>query len=165
MVNPENQPAPKPIRPAFMDSVEAASILRTDRLAVLKYVETGKLRTFGGKPGNPFVRTEDVDRLAQELAVEELTETPPASPKTVHRNDPVRKIRLRIQQDAKWPEVDEAAIRAWANEIDPISYGRMRQVAVDAIERLQTLIRVLDETEEVRKKPHQLLSKQVDSEK
>ncbi len=142
----ENNPG-KPSSPrfAFMDATEAAANLRTDRLGVLKLIEEGRLKTFGGRPTNPFVRSEEVARLAQEL-LGETAEQGSLDPKTVHRNDPVRKLKLRIQQDAKWPEVDETAIRAWAGELDPISYNRMKKVAHDAIERLQLVIKVLDET-------------------
>ncbi len=138
-------------RLAFMDTVEAAANLRTDRLTVLKYIEEGRLRTYGGRPGNPFVRTEDVDRMVEELRLNEAAE-PALDPKAVHRNDPVRKLKLRMQQDAKWYEVDEPAMRAWANELDPVSYDRMRQVAQAAIAQLEKVIQVLDETEAVRRK-------------
>ncbi|HEX2915253.1 MAG TPA: hypothetical protein VH186_31100 [Chloroflexia bacterium] len=143
---PVNRP-----RLAFMDTVEAAAILKTDRLTVLKYIEEGKLKPFGGKPNNPFVRTDDVEKLSQELHLNEEA-TPALDPKQVHRNDPVRKLKLRIQQDAKWHEVDEAAMRAWANELDLISYERTRKVARDAIAQLQKVIEVLNETEADRKK-------------
>ncbi|MDB5082798.1 MAG: hypothetical protein JWP00_4722 [Chloroflexi bacterium] len=142
---PTNRP-----RLAFMDTVEAAAILKTDRLTILKYVQEGRLRTFGGKPGNPFLRTEDVEKMAAELLPEQTG--PALDPKTIHRNDPVRKIKLRMQQDAKWPEVDEAAMRAWAGELDLVSFNRMRQTAREAMERLQALITVLDEVEPVRRK-------------
>ena len=138
-------------RLAFMDTMEAAAILKTDRLAVLKYIEEGRLRTFGGKPGNPFLRTEEVEKLAAELQPDPVG--PTLDPKTVHRNDPVRKLKLRMQQDAKWPEVGEAAMRVWASELDLVSFNRMRQTAREAIERLQLIIQVLDETESTRRKP------------
>jgi len=131
-----------------MDTVEAAALLKSDRLAVLKYVEEGRLRTFGGKPGNPFLRSEDVLNLAAELHTDQDTAV---DPKTIHRNDPVRKLRLRMQQDAKWPEVDEAAMRAWANELDLVSFNRMRQTARETIDRLQLLLTVLDEVEPARR--------------
>ncbi len=145
-----NQKSPNRPRMAFMDAVEAAANLRTDRLTVLNYIQSGKLRTFGGKSGNPFVRTEDVLKLAEELHLNDNEEATP-DPKAVHRNDPVRKIKLRIQQDAKWPEIDQAAMRAWANELDLISFERMRQVARQAIVQLERIIEVLDETEVARK--------------
>lgn len=135
----------KIVRPAFMDTIEAAAVLKTDRLAILKYIEEGKLRTFGGKSANPFVRTEDVDKLGLELQLND--DSPALDPKIVHRNDPVRKIKLRLQQDAKWQEVDEAAMRAWAKELDLIGYNRMREVAQTAIDQLQQILRVLDETQ------------------
>jgi hypothetical protein len=143
---PSNRP-----RLAFMDAMEAAAILKTDRLAVLKYIEEGRLRTFGGKPGNPFLRTEEVEKLAAELQPDPVG--PTLDPKTVHRNDPVRKLKLRMQQDAKWPEVGEPAMRVWASELDLVSFNRMRQTAREAIERLQLIIHVLDETESARRKP------------
>ncbi len=145
-VAPANRP-----RLAFMDAVEAAANLKTDRLGVLNLIQEGKLRTFGGKQSNPFVRTEDVDKLARELQLFEEQETPP-DPRAVHRSDPVRKLKLRLQQDAKWHEVDRAAMQAWAAELDLISYERMRQVARDAISQLQMLIIVLDEGEAGRKR-------------
>lgn len=126
-------------------------MLKTDRLAILKYIEAGRLRTFGGKPGNPFLRTEEVEKLAAELQPDPAG--PTLDPKTVHRNDPVRKIKLRMQQDARWPEVDETAMRAWARELDLVSFNRMRQTAREAIECLQLIIAVLDETEPTRRNP------------
>jgi hypothetical protein len=152
----EETPNLKPAAPgrpklAFMDAIEAAANLRTDRLTVLKYIEEGKLRPFGGKAGNPFVRTEDVEKLAEQLNLNQVAEPAP-DPKVVHRNDPVRKLKLRIQQDAKWYEVDEPAMRAWANELDAVSFERMRQVARQAISQLERVIKVLDETEAARKK-------------
>ena len=141
---PSNRP-----RLAFMDAVEAAAILKSDRLSVLKYVEEGRLRTFGGKPGNPFLRTADVEKLAAELQPDQDSGIS-LDPKTIHRNDPVRKLKLRMQQDAKWPEVDDTAMRAWARELDLVSFNRMRQTAREAIERLQSIIKVLDETEPIR---------------
>jgi len=135
---------------AFMDATEAAANLRTDRLTILKYIQEGKLRTFGGKTGNPFVRTEDVLQLVQELALDKTNEPAP-DPKAVHRNDPVRKLRLRLQQDAKWPEVGETAIRAWVSELDPISYQKMRQIATEAIGQLQKVVQVLDQAIEQQK--------------
>ena len=131
-----------------MDTVEAAAFLKSDRLTVLKYVEEGTLRTFGGKPGNPFLRTEDVEKLAAELQTDQGAAL---DPKTIHRNDPVRKLKLRMQQDAKWPEIDETAMRAWANELDLVSFNRMRQTARDTIDRLQLLLRVLDDVEPTRR--------------
>lgn len=154
MTQENSNPTPAtPARPrfAFMDTVEAAAFLRTDRLQVLDYIKEGRLRTFGGKPGNPFVRSEDVEKLAEQLNLNQTAEPPP-DPKTVHRNDPVRKLKLRLQQDAKWPEIDDAAMRAWANELDLISFDRMREVARQASARLQRLIELLDETEAARKK-------------
>lgn len=144
-------PAPARPRLAFMDCVEAAALLKTDRQTILQYIQQGRLKTFGGKPGNPFVRTEEVEKLVAELLPPEAESTP-LDPKVVHRNDPVRKLKLRIQQDAKWYEVDEAAMRAWANELDPISYERMRKVARDAIGKLEQVIQILDETEAARPK-------------
>jgi hypothetical protein len=146
-----SNPAPTRPRLAYMDCVEAAALLRTDRLTVLEYVQQGKLKPYGGKKDNPFVRTEDVEKLASELLTTETATQPAPDPKTVHRNDPVRKLKLRIQQDAKWYEVDEKAMRAWARELDPISYERMRQVARDAIGKLEQIINVLDETEAAHK--------------
>lgn len=142
--------APGRPRLAYMDCVEAAALLKTDRVTVLKYIQEGRLKTYGGKSGNPFVRTEAVEQLAAELLPPEIASEAPLDPKVVHRNDPVRKLKLRIQQDAKWYEVDETAMRAWASELDPISYARMRQVARDAIGKLEQIIRVLDEAEAAR---------------
>ena len=108
-------------------------------------------RAFGGKPGNPFLRTEDVEKLAAELQPEP-DNVSALDPKAIHRNDPVRKLKLRMQQDAKWPEIDKTAMRAWAGELDLVSFNRMRQTAREAIERLQAVLEVLDEVEPVRRK-------------
>jgi hypothetical protein len=139
------------IRPSFMDAVEAAANLKTDRVTVLKYIEDGILKAYGGKTGNPFVRTADVDKLASELGVLVKPEESAPDPKVVQRNDPSRKIKLRIQQDAKWGEVDEKAMRLWANEIDLITYVGMRKVANETIAKLEQLLRVMDEVEAERR--------------
>jgi len=136
----------KIIRPAFMDAVEAAANLKTDRQTVLQYIQEGKLKTFGGKSGNPFVRTADVDKLAEALGVLPTAEEEPPDPRAVQRSDPVRQIKLRIQQDAKWNELGESDMRLWAKEIDPVTFVSMRKVATEAISKLKLLIKIIDET-------------------
>ncbi|NWJ44398.1 MAG: hypothetical protein HXX08_00820 [Chloroflexi bacterium] len=136
----------KIIRPAFMDAVEAAANLKTDRQTVLQYIQEGKLKSFGGKSGNPFVRTADVDALAAVLGILPTKEEEPPDPRTVQKNDPVRKIKLRIQQDAKWNELSESDMRLWAKEIDPVTFVSMRKVATEAISKLESLIKIIDET-------------------
>ena len=129
-----------------MDAVEAAANLKTDRQTVLQYIQEGKLKTFGGKSGNPFVRTADVDKLAEALGVLPTAEEEPPDPRAVQRSDPVRKIKLRIQQDAKWNELGESDMRLWAKEIDPVTFVSMRKVATEAISKLKLLIKIIDKT-------------------
>jgi hypothetical protein len=142
---------PNKIRPAFMDALEAAANLKTDRLAILEYIRQGKLKSFGGKKDNPFVRTDQVDKLAEELGLVEKTRESVPDPRAVQRNDPVRKIKLRMQQDAKWSEITIDMMRTWATEIDPVTLPTMRTIATDTIQNLETLIRIIDETEAERK--------------
>ena len=135
-------------------------MLRTDRPTVLEYIRAGRLKTFGGKPGNPFLRTEQVEQLAaefhaartdadaEEADAEAAADLPPLDPRTVHRNDPVRNVNLRISGDTKWASVDERAIRLWAAELPPFRRDKMREVARDTIQRLNLLMAVLDEADE-----------------
>lgn len=125
--------------PAFIDSVHAAELLRTTQDAVLDLVKEGRLRTYGGRASNPFVRSADVLALAPQLGVQEGSE--PAR----RTKSPSARVRTRLTADARWSEVSEQDIRDWAARADPASKQAARKAAVLARERLQSVLRSLDE--------------------
>jgi hypothetical protein len=127
--------------PPFIDSVHAAELLGTTPEVILDYIASGKLRRFGGKPSNPFLRSADVQVLRDELGVGEET----AAPRRV--KGATARVQTRLTADARWSEISEADIREWAERADPARRQAARTAATLALERLQTLLRELDTTE------------------
>ena len=125
--------------PVFIDSVHAAELLQISQDTVLDLVSEGKLRTYGGKAANPFLRSADVMALAPQLGVSDME----PQPKRVKSAS--ARVRQRIMADARWSDVSEEDIKDWARRTDPASKQAARKAAVTARERLLTLLRVLDE--------------------
>lgn len=125
--------------PVFIDAIHAAELLHVTQDAVLDLVSEGKLRTYGGRTGNPFMRSADVMALAPELGVDAESE-PPRRVKSASA-----RVRARLTADSRWAEIAEADIRDWARRADPSTRQAARKSAVTARERLETVLRVLDE--------------------
>ncbi len=123
---------------AFVDSVHAAEFLHVTQEAVLDMIADGRLRTFGGKPSNPFLRSADVAALAEELGVSE--EEPPRRTKS-----PTARVQTRLTADARWADIGEADLREWATRADDARRSGARAAAQVAGQRLELLIRILDE--------------------
>jgi hypothetical protein len=125
--------------PVFIDAVHAAEMLRISQDAVLDLVTEGKLRTYGGKASNPFLRSAEVVALVGELAPAE-DEVQPRRVKSASA-----RVRQRLTADSRWSEITEDDMRDWASRSDPTARQAARKAAVTARERLQILLQILDE--------------------
>ena len=123
---------------AFVDSVHAAEYLHTTQDSVLDMIAAGRLRPFGGKPSNPFVRSADVIALAAELGIESVEE-----PKRT--KSPTARVQTRLTADARWADVGEDDMREWARRADDARRAGARSAVAVARQRLDLLARILDE--------------------
>jgi hypothetical protein len=125
---------------AFVDSVHAAEFLHLSQEAVLDLISGGRLRPFGGKPSNPFVRSADVAALAEELGV-----TAEEAPRRI--KSPAARVQTRLTADARWADIGEADLREWAARADRDRQLSARAAAQVARQRLDLLVDILDERE------------------
>jgi hypothetical protein len=114
-------------------------MLHLSQDAVLDLIAEGKLRTYGGKASNPFVRSAEVAALASDVAALEAEEQPRRVKSASAR------VRQRLTADSRWSEISEDDIRDWARRSDPAGRQAARKAAVTARERLQAVLRILDE--------------------
>lgn len=128
------------IAPVFIDAAGAAEMLRMPLDAVLDLIREGRLRTFGGKSANPFVRSADVSVLAAELGVQTGEAAEPKRVKSASA-----RVQTRLTADARWADVSDSDIRDWAGRTDPSRRRAGKTVATTAIDRLQAVLRALDE--------------------
>jgi hypothetical protein len=128
------------VAPVFIDAAGAAEILRIPLDAVLDLIGEGRLRTFGGKAANPFVRSADVSVLAAELGI---ATTGAAEPKRVKSAS--TRVQTRLTADARWADVSESDIRDWVRRVDPARRQAGKVAATTAVERLQMFLRAIDE--------------------
>jgi hypothetical protein len=126
--------------PAFIDSVHAAEMLGLSQDAVLDLVKEGKLRTFGGRGNNPFLRSADVMALAPQVRPAD------AGPQPKRVKSASARVRQRVTADARWSDVTEADIRDWAARTDAPGRQAARKAANTARERLELLLRILNES-------------------
>lgn len=127
-----------PTRFPFIDAVHAAEVLRVTPDAVLDLISAGRLKPYGGKASNPFLRSADVVALAEELGV---------SPEEHSRRtkSSSARVQARLTADSRWSDVSESDVRDWAARVDSTRKQAARTAASVAIQRLQTLLRVLEE--------------------
>lgn len=123
---------------AFIDSVHAAEILHVTQDQVLDWISDGRLRTFGGKTSNPFVRSADVAVLLDELGV--ATDEQPKRSKSGFA-----RVQARLTADAKWSEISDEDISEWANRAESVRRQAARRAAERARERLEHVLRQLAE--------------------
>jgi hypothetical protein len=130
--------------PAFIDAAYAADTLHVSLDTILDLVQQGRLRTYGGRASNPFLRSAEVDALASELGLgaAQLDD----GPRRV--KSPSARVQQRITADARWGDVSESDIRDWARRADRTRLEAARKAAGIATERLHLLLKVLDETEQ-----------------
>lgn len=129
------------VAPVFIDAAGAAEILHLPLESVLDLIAEGKLRSFGGKASNPFVRSADVALLVNELGVEALASV--SEPKRVKSG--TARVQTRLTADARWADVTENDIRDWVRRADGTRRRAGKTAAATAIQRLQLLLQVLDE--------------------
>lgn len=128
------------VAPVFIDAAGAAELLHLPIDAVLDLIREGRLRTFGGKAANPFVRSADVAVLAAELGV---SAAEAAAPKRIKSAS--ARVQTRLTADARWADVTESDIRDWARRTDPARRRAAKTAAGTAIERLRTVLQALEE--------------------
>lgn len=126
---------------AFVDSVHAAEFLHVSQEAVLDMISGGRLRTFGGKPSNPFLRSTDIAALAEELGVS--NEESPRRTKS-----PTARVQTRLTADARWADIGEDDLREWAARADDARRSGARAAAQVARQRLDLLLHILDEPDQ-----------------
>jgi hypothetical protein len=122
---------------AFVDSVIAAEALQVTQDTVLDWVREGRLKTYGGKPSNPFFRSADVAALLRELGVPE--DVPARRTKS-----PSARVQARITADARWSDISLADIEDWARRADAARRQAAHTAALTARQRLGRLIEVLE---------------------
>lgn len=127
--------------PVFIDVAYAADMLRATPDAVLDLVKQGKLRPYGGREPNLFFRSADVAALVSELGPSSETE-PPKRVKTA-----TARVQTRLTSDTKWAEIAEDDIRDWASHSDRPRREAARKAVSVAKQRLEDVLRVLDEKE------------------
>lgn len=130
--------------PAFIDAAYAADSLHVSVETILDLVQQGRLRTYGGRASNPFLRSSEVSALAAELGLGSTEES--EAPRRV--KSPSARVQQRIAADARWGDISEADIRDWAARADPTRLDAARKAARVAGERLRLLLAVLDEARE-----------------
>lgn len=123
---------------AFVDSVHAAEFLHVTQEAVLDLIAAGRLKTFGGKPSNPFLRSADVAVLATELGV-----SPEETPRRT--KSATARVQARLTADARWADIGEAELREWVQRVDDARRAGARAAAQLARQRLALLLQILDE--------------------
>lgn len=125
--------------PVFIDAVHAAELLRVPQDTVMDLIAQGRLRTYGGRTTNPFLRSAEVLALVPELGVSETEE----EPRRV--KGPAARVRQRLTADARWSDISEDDIREWARRTDPAGREAGRTAARTALERLSTVLAALEE--------------------
>lgn len=123
---------------AFIDALHAAEMLHVTQDTVVDWVAAGKLRSYGGKANNPFLRSGDVASLMGELGVG--LDEPPKRTKSAFA-----KVQTRLTADSRWSEVTDDDIGDWAARADPSRRQAARQTVLAARRRLDAVIRSLDE--------------------
>jgi hypothetical protein len=123
---------------AFIDSVHAAEALRVSQETVLDWIASGRLKSYGGKAGNPFLRSVDVAALVEELGVS--PDEPPRRTKSA-----TARVQARLTADSRWSDIGEAEIREWAQRADSPRRQAARTAAGAALNRLQVVLTVLDD--------------------
>jgi len=89
---------------AFVDTVIAAEVLHVTTDTLLDWIAQGKLKTYGGKAANPFLRSADVAALAAEIGVQE-DEAPKRTRSATAR------VPARRTADSRWADIPDDDIR------------------------------------------------------
>ena len=126
--------------PAFVDVGYAADMLHVSADTIRDWIADGKLRTFGGRADNPFIRYPDVVALAAEAGVQAQGGEAPRRVKSASA-----RVQVRLTADSKWGDISEDDIRDWARRSDRARRVAARTAAGVARQRLDMVLRALDE--------------------
>lgn len=126
---------------AFVDATHAAEVLHVTQDTVLDWVASGKLRSYGGKSNNPFLRSADVAALVEEMGL--APDEPPKRTKSASA-----RVQARLTADSRWSEIGEADIREWARRAEPSRRQAALKAAHIARQRLAVVAAVLEELTE-----------------
>jgi hypothetical protein len=126
-----------PLKFPFIDATHAAEILHATQDKVVDWVAEGRLRSYGGKPNNPFLKSTDVAELAQELGLEESDA--PRRTKSASA-----KVQARLTADSRWSDISNEDIEDWARRADQARRQAAKTAASEAIGRLESLLNALD---------------------
>jgi hypothetical protein len=132
------------VTPAFVDTAYAADMLRIPQDTILGWIDAGKLKTYGGRVDNPFVRTPEVTALAEQLGVAPAVEAPKRSKSASAR------VQTRLTADSRWKDVTPSDISEWAARADPARRQAARRVAEEARERLEMVMKAIQEANDAR---------------
>lgn len=127
--------------PPFIDAVHAAELLHVSQDTVLDWIKEGRLSRFSGPASNPFLRSSDVMQLADEIGAG----AQPEPPKRV--KSAAAKVQTRLTADSRWADVSDVEIRDWAARADMARRIAARTAALAAQQRLESVLRALDEIE------------------
>lgn len=123
--------------PPFIDAVHAAELLRVPVEQVVDWVTDGRLTGFGGRPGNPFLRSAQVAALAEELGVR--AEEAPRRTRSASA-----RVQQRLTADARWADLSDGDLEDWVRRADPVKRAAAVKVVHEAQERLERLLALLD---------------------
>ncbi|WP_052887580.1 helix-turn-helix domain-containing protein [Thermogemmatispora carboxidivorans] len=149
---------------AFLDAAETARRLGIDRRTLDQWVQQGRIRAYKGVGRDYFFKTADVEALYKELHPEpELAQAIAADEQESaaaaggaqplqfvgrrKQQDPAMRVYLRLQADTKWYDVSEEEIRTWFLQLAPEGYERNRRNALQAIQKLQYLVSLIEEAQ------------------
>ncbi|MGH2444051.1 MAG: hypothetical protein ACRDFX_12925, partial [Chloroflexota bacterium] len=107
---------------------------------VLDWIRDGRLRSYGGKASNPFLRSADVAALAEELGVRD--EEAPRRTKSASA-----RVQARLTADSRWSEVSDQDMREWAERAEPTRRQAARTAAQTARQKLEVLLAILGGSE------------------
>jgi hypothetical protein len=126
--------------PPFIDAAYAADMLHVPLDTVLDWIAAGTLTPYGGRAGNPFLRSRDVLAVAAQLGLDRQEAESPKRVKSASA-----RVQQRLTADARWTDVSDDDIRDWAVRADEARRAAARKAASAALQRLQVVLRVLDE--------------------
>lgn len=127
--------------PPFVDAAHAAEMLHVTPETVLDLVRSGKLRRYGGRPDNPFLRSADVAALVDELGLPSEDEQPKRVKSASSR------VQTRLTADSRWADIRDEEIQEWAERADVVRRQAARKSVLLAMDRLETVLRALDRLE------------------
>lgn len=126
--------------PTFIDAAYAAETLHVPVEMLLDLVGQGRLRTYGGRSSNPFLRSAEVAALAEELELGAGQDAGAAR----RVKSPSTRVQQRITADARWGDITESDLREWVARADAPRRQAAAKAARNAVQRLEALLQMLE---------------------